>query len=159
MGMNEKEINSVYYAALMHDVGKIGIPLNIIDKTTRLAKDEYNTIKKHTVTGASITHPITAMPMIEQGVRWHHERNDGHGYPDGLKGTEIRLVARIIGIADSYDAMTTTRSYRGALNESNAEDEIRKGLGTQFDPEIGKIMLEILNKKEEKNQLLSAGAI
>ena len=158
MGMNEKEINSVYYAALMHDVGKIGIPLNIIDKTTRLTKDEYDTIKKHTVIGASITHPITAMPMIEQGVRWHHERYDGHGYPDGLKGTEIPLVARIIGIADSYDAMTTTRSYRGALNESNAEDEIRKGLGTQFDPEIGKIMLEILNKKEEKNQLLSAGA-
>jgi len=156
--MNEKEINSVYYAALMHDVGKIGIPLNIIDKTTRLAKDEYNTIKKHTVTGASITHPITAMPMIEQGVRWHHERNDGHGYPDGLKGTEIPLVARIIGIADLYDAMTTTRSYRGALNESNAEDEIRKRLGTQFDSEIGKIMLDILNKKEENKQLIPEGA-
>jgi putative nucleotidyltransferase with HDIG domain len=157
MGMNETEITSIYYAALMHDVGKIGIPLNIIDKPTRLTKDEYDTIKKHTVIGASITHPITAMSMIEQGVRWHHERFDGCGYPDGLKGTEIPLVARIIGIADSYDAMTTTRSYRGALNESHAEEEIRKGLGTQFDTEIGKIMLEILKQKREKNQLLAEG--
>lgn len=148
MGMNETEIKCIYYAALMHDVGKIGIPLTIIGKPKSLTKEEYAVIKKHTVIGASITHPITAMPMIEQGAHWHHERFDGKGYPDGLKGNEIPLVARIICVADAYDAMTTNRSYRGALNESSAKEEIRNGLGTQFDPAIGKIMLEILAQKD-----------
>ena len=149
MGLDETTAKNIYYAALMHDVGKIGIPLTIIRKPTRLTKTEYEEIKKHTVIGASITHPITVLPMIEQGARWHHERFDGSGYPDGLKGKEIPLVARIIEVADAYDAMTTNRSYRDALKENSAEEEIRKGLGTQFDPEIGTIMLDILAKEKE----------
>lgn len=147
MGLSETEIKNIYYAALMHDVGKIGIPLKIIAKPTRLTKEEFDTIKQHTVIGASIAHPITALPLIEQGARWHHERFDGGGYPDGLEGDKIPLVSRIIGVADAYDAMTTNRSYRAAQDESYARSEIRNGLGKQFDPEVGKIMLEILEEE------------
>ena len=146
--MDETERKNIYYAALMHDVGKVGIPERIIEKPTHLTTEEYETIKQHTIIGASITKPITALPMIEQGAHWHHEHFDGSGYPDGIKGENIPLVSRIIGVADAYDAMTTDRPYRKAQTEDYAEEEIRKGLGTQFDPEIGKIMLEILENKE-----------
>ncbi len=148
LGMDETERKNIYYAALMHDVGKVGIPERIIEKPTHLTTEEYETIKQHTIIGASITKPITALPMIEQGAHWHHEHFDGSGYPDGIKGENIPLVSRIIGVADAYDAMTTDRPYRKAQTEDYAEEEIRTGLGTQFDPEIGKIMLEILENKE-----------
>lgn len=161
LGLNEKDQENVYYAALLHDIGKIGIPDEIINKTSSLNNEEYALIKKHTTIGADILKNISLMPEIEIGAKWHHERYDGKGYPDGLKETEIPWVARIIGVADAYDAMTSNRSYRKAFPQNVIRAEIEKGKGTQFDPDIADIILEIIDEDKEyqlrefNNQILT----
>ena len=148
MGYEDEKLERLYYAALLHDIGKIGVPREIINKTSRLTDEEYEIIKTHPGIGANILKEISEIPDIAVGARWHHERYDGKGYPDRLMGIEIPEIARIIGVADAYDAMTSKRSYRDVLSQEIVSGELIKGKGTQFDPEIAEIMLELI--KEDK---------
>ena len=149
MNMTQEELDNIYYIGLLHDIGKIGIPDEIINKTSRLTDEEYAIIKTHPVIGSEILEKMSELPDIMVGARWHHERFDGKGYPDGLVGEDIPLVARIIGVADAYDAMSSTRSYRGVLPQNTIREEIQKGAGTQFDPKIAAIMLRIMEEDAE----------
>lgn len=149
MNMAPEEIDNIYYIGLLHDIGKIGIPDEIINKTSKLTDEEYAIIKTHPVIGSEILEKMSELPDIMVGARWHHERYDGKGYPDGLAGEDIPLVARIIGVADAYDAMSSTRSYRGVLPQEVIRNEIQKCAGSQFDPEIAAIMIEIIEEDTE----------
>lgn len=149
MGYQGADIKRIQYTALLHDIGKIGIPVEIINKPSRLTDEEYEIIKTHPVIGSRILSEITELPDISIGARFHHERYDGRGYPDHKKETEIPEIARIIGVADAYDAMTSKRSYRDVLPQSVVRGEIEKGRGSQFDPGIAEVMLEIID--EDKN--------
>lgn len=148
-GKSESECRTIHLTALMHDIGKIGVPNDIINKQGKLTDEEYRVIKAHPVIGKQILANITQAPHISDGAFYHHERYDGKGYPTGLVGKNIPDVARIIAIADAYDAMTSNRSYRGTLSQNYVRTEIEKGIGTQFDPEYAKIMLKLID--EDKN--------
>lgn len=143
------KLHKIYNIALLHDIGKIGIPDNIITKPGRLTDEEYKTIKEHTLMGEKILSEITSAPELIYGAKYHHERYDGKGYPCGLKGKAIPEIAAIIAVADAYDAMTSNRSYRKILPQDIVRNEIEKGLGTQFHPEWGKIMLELIDEDIE----------
>ena len=145
-GKTEKEQKDIYQIALLHDIGKIGISDGIITKTSGLTDEEYQLIKNHPKIGADILKNISEMPEIGIGARWHHERYDGRGYPDGLAGEEIPEIARLIGVADAYDAMASKRSYRDVLPQEVVRKEIEKGKGTQFDPYFAEKMLEMMNE-------------
>lgn len=149
MGKSMEELNDIYYIGLMHDIGKIGIPDWIINKPERLTKEEYQMVKEHPKIGAEILENISEMPSISVGAHWHHERYDGTGYPDGLAGEEIPELARIIGVADAYDTMTSKRSYRDILPQTVVREEIEKGKETQFDPQIADYMLEMIDEDTE----------
>lgn len=145
LGKNEKEQQDIYLIALLHDIGKIGIPDWIINKRDSLTEEEYAEVKKHPEIGYEILKNITILPNLGTGVRWHHERMDGKGYPDGLDGEKIPEYARIISVADAYDAMTSNRSYRKSLPQKTVRQEIVKGSGTQFAPEIAIKMIQIID--------------
>lgn len=149
MGKSTQEQDQIYYMGLLHDVGKIGIPDEIINKTGRLTDEEFAIIRRHPLIGADILKNVSEMPALSTGTRGHHERYDGKGYPDGLKGEQIPLEARIIAVADSYDAMTSRRSYRDILPQDVVRGEIEKGKGTQFDPQITDIMLAMIDEDVE----------
>ena len=149
LGFPENEQNELYMMGLLHDVGKIGVPDGVINKPDRLTDEEFAIIKTHPVIGGKILESIKQNPRLATGARWHHERYDGRGYPDGLAGEEIPEEARIIAVADAYDAMTSTRSYRGAMTQEKVRSEIEKGLGTQFDPRFGQVMLGIIDEDTE----------
>lgn len=146
MGKTENEQKEIYYAALLHDVGKIHVPDAIIHKPSKLSEEEFAHIRLHPISGYYILKDIDEMDMIARGSRWHHERYDGNGYPNGLAGEGIPEVARIIGVADAYDAMTSTRSYRQIMPQERVREEIENGKGTQFDPQIADIMLEMIDE-------------
>ncbi|MCR5302553.1 MAG: response regulator [Lachnospiraceae bacterium] len=148
-GYDDKEQDEIYIIGLLHDVGKIGIPDAIINKKDKLTDEEYDIIKEHPVIGNQILETIKEMPNITRGARWHHERYDGKGYPDGLAGEDIPEVARIIAVADSYDAMTSNRSYREPLTQAEARAEIIRCSGTQFDPRFAKIMVDIIDEDKD----------
>lgn len=145
LGLSIKQKKEIYYSALLHDIGKIGIPDSIINKPDKLTKEEYNIIKEHPVIGSQILSSISTMKDIAISARGHHERFDGRGYPDKKKGTEIPLSARIICVADAYDAMTSNRSYRKYMKQTEVKAEFVKNRGTQFDPDITDKMLEIID--------------
>lgn len=145
MGKDEQEQRDIYFAALLHDVGKIHVPDTIINKPSRLTDEEFAYIKLHPVAGYYILKDIKANSLIAPGAKWHHERFDGNGYPNGLSGENIPEIARIIGVADAYDAMSSTRSYRSVMPQDKVRNEIEKGRGTQFDPQIADIMLELID--------------
>ena len=145
-GYSEEHQEEIYMMGLLHDVGKIGVPDAVINKPGKLTDEEYAKIKTHPERGAKILQNIEEMPKLATGARWHHERYDGRGYPDGLKGEEIPEEARIIAVADAYDAMTSNRSYRGLIPQDVVKSEIEKGSGTQFDPKFAAIMLEIIKE-------------
>ncbi len=145
-GMSEADQNDIYFVGLLHDIGKIGVPDTVINKTSKLTDEEFALIKGHPIIGAKILKDITEMPGIEKGARWHHERYDGKGYPDGIKGEEIPEFSRIICVADAYDAMTSTRSYRDILPQEKVRAEIVKGRGTQFDPQFADIMIQLIDQ-------------
>lgn len=145
-GKSAKEQQDIYYIGLLHDIGKIGVPDNIINKPGRLTEEEYQIIRQHPVIGSDILKTISQIPAIVTGARWHHERYDGMGYPDGLVGEEIPENARLIGVADAYDAMTSNRSYRKVLSQEIVRREIELGKGTQFDPYFAKIMIEMIDE-------------
>jgi len=146
MGKNRQEQEEVFQAGLLHDVGKIRVPAEIINKPGRLTEEEFALIKIHTVTGYHILHEITEETQIAISAKYHHERYDGKGYPNGLLGEQIPEIARILGVADSYDAMTSNRSYRDALPQEVVRTEIEKGKGTQFDPQIADIMMQMMDE-------------
>ena len=145
-GFSEQECRDIYMMGLLHDVGKIGVPDAVINKPSRLTDEEFALIKTHPVKGAKILGNITEMPALATGARWHHERYDGHGYPDAIAGEQIPEAARIIAVADAYDAMTSFRSYRGLMAQETVKSEIVKGRGRQFDPVFADIMLAMMQE-------------
>lgn len=149
MGYEGEKLALLEYSALLHDIGKIGIPNEIINKPSRLTDKEYEVIKTHPGIGGKILQEISEIPDIAIGAYYHHERFDGRGYPDKLVGLEIPEIARIIGVADAYDAMTSNRSYRDLLPQEIARVEIEKGKGTQFDPDIADVMLQLIDEDKE----------
>ena len=136
LNWDEDEIRNLKNAAYLHDIGKIGIPDNILNKPVKLTDEELGVIKEHTVIGAEILKNITLIDHVKEAARSHHERYDGRGYPDGLKGEEIPLYARIIAVADSFDAMKSRRIYRSPLDDQVVYNEIFQNRGTQFDPSL-----------------------
>ena len=148
-GYSLKRQDEIYMMGLLHDVGKIGVPDSIINKPAKLTDEEYDQIKAHPVMGARILKNIKERPKLAVGARWHHERYDGKGYPDGLSGTDIPEEARIIAVADAYDAMTSRRSYRQILPQAAVRQELERGRGTQFDPEFADIMLQMMAEDPE----------
>ena len=145
-GKNSEECMQIYYAGLLHDVGKIGIPNAIINKKGKLTQEEYDLIREqHPVIGSQILSSIAGYPFLSVGAHYHHEWYDGTGYPDGLKGEEIPEIARIISVADAYDAMTSNRSYRATVTQMQVREEIAKGSGTQFDPLFADAMLKMID--------------
>ena len=137
---------NIYMMGLLHDVGKIGIPDAIINKAGRLTDDEFAAIKTHPAVGAEILQKIDDLPELKSGAHWHHERYDGKGYPDGLAEERIPEAARIIAVADSYDAMTSNRSYRTVMPQEKVRAEIERGSGSQFDPRFAAIMLGMIDE-------------
>ncbi len=154
-GYNMKEQGDIYIMGLLHDVGKIGVPDSVINKPGRLTDEEFEMIKRHPVIGSQILKNINEMPTLSVGARWHHERYDGTGYPDGLKGEEIPEEARIIAVADAYDAMSSKRSYRNIMPQSKIREEIMNGSGTQFDPRFAQLMLRMI--AEDTNYTMREG--
>lgn len=152
MGKNEKEQEEIYELGLLHDIGKIGISEAIINKVGKLTEEEFDQIKQHTVIGWDILKTIDDIPWLSTGAKWHHERYDGKGYPDGLSGKDIPEEARIICLADSYDAMTSKRSYSSPRKQPEVREEIVRCSGTQFDPDIAKLLIDMID--EDKDYLL-----
>lgn len=148
-GHTVKQQEDIYMMGLLHDVGKIGIPDYVINKPGKLTPEEYDIIKTHSRVGAKILQRIEGMPKLVEGARWHHERYDGTGYPDGLVGQSIPEEARIIAVADAYDAMSSRRSYRDILPQETVRKEIENGKETQFDPVFADIMLAMIDEDPE----------
>ncbi len=148
-GKSDQEQEDIYFVGLLHDIGKIGIPNSIIRKTSGLTEEEYQTIKGHAEIGAEILDSMTEIPGLAVGAHWHHEHYDGSGYPEGLKEGAIPETARIIGVADAYDAMASRRSYRDVLPQEVVRQEIKNGSGTQFDPRFVGIMLEMIDEDKD----------
>jgi PAS domain S-box-containing protein len=137
------KVREVELSSKLHDIGKIGIRETILNKPGKLTDEEFNHIKEHTIIGEKILLPIEKLKPVAKAGKHHHERFDGTGYPDGLKGEEIPETSRIIAIADTYDAMTSARPYRPAMKPEKAAEEIKKNIGTQLDPQWGEIFLAL----------------
>lgn len=144
LGWSEEEIQNIHYIALLHDIGKIGIPDAILNKPSKLSEEEFSIIKKHPIIGNEILKDIHMIEHVAEGALYHHERYDGAGYPFGLKGEDIPLCARIVGIADSYDAMTSNRIYRSKLTDEAVIEEFIRCSGSQFDPNLASLFVEML---------------
>ncbi len=143
-GLSEKDCQDIEWAANMHDIGKIAIPDAILNKDSRLTDEEYAIMKSHTIRGAEILSDFTLLDHVIEGAEYHHERFDGRGYPKGLKGEDIPLYARIIGVADAFDAMTANRVYRKQMDFGYVLNELEKGRGTQFDARFVDILLKLI---------------
>lgn len=148
LGKDEKYVDNIYFMGLMHDIGKIGIPDLILNKNGRLSDDEYCLMRQHTVIGAQLLNYVENFDGLGDAVRYHHERYDGKGYPDGLKAEEIPEIARILCVADTYDVMTSNRVYRNRLTDIEVREELIKNSGTQFDPEILKKFIALIDSGE-----------
>lgn len=144
LGFSEAECDQIYWIALMHDCGKIYMPDEILGKPGKLTNEEYETMKKHTVFGGEILRDFNAIDNIRTGAMFHHERYDGKGYPNGLAGDEIPLIARIICASDAFDAMNSRRCYRNALSDDVIISELKNNRGTQFDPDITDCLLSLI---------------
>lgn len=147
LGYSQEDVNRVQYIALLHDIGKVGIPDSILKKSARLSQEEYDVMKQHVTIGNKILQDNSVIRDLAKGAQYHHERYDGHGYSQGLKGEDIPEVARIICLADSYDAMTSDRVYRPRLSDEAVMEELRKNSGTQFDPKLVEVFIRMLGRK------------
>jgi diguanylate cyclase (GGDEF)-like protein/putative nucleotidyltransferase with HDIG domain len=147
VGLTEEEVRIVRYGALLHDVGKVEIPGDILTKATTLTEDEWATMRQHTIWGEEIVRPIRQFAPCLPIIRSHHERLDGKGYPDGLKGDEIPRIVRIITIAESFDAMTTNRPYQQSMSTEEAMAELRRCAGTQFDPVLVELFCDVVQNE------------
>ena len=150
LGLPEEQLKILRIGGLFHDIGKIGIPDSILQKEAKLTDDEYSEIKNHPSIGAHILGAASIFKDIIPIVKHHHERYDGRGYPSGLAGEDIPYLARITAVADTFDAMTSKRSYRDALDLQYVKDEFERCKGTQFDPQIAEVFINILNNDFEK---------
>jgi len=144
MGLSGQQIQMIKYCGLLHDLGKIAIPDHILNKKGPLSSIERKRIQRHPVEGADVLSPLAFLQQGVSLVKYHHERFDGSGYPDGLKGEKIPLAARILACADAYDAMTSDRPYRSRLTKELAMEELKNNAGTQFDPDVANIFLKSL---------------
>lgn len=151
LGMSAEDVENVHAVALLHDIGKIGVPDSILNKPRRLTDEEYAIMKKHPSIGAEILKDINILDGLDIGAKYHHERFDGRGYPDGLKGNDIPYIAKIIGIADAYDAMSSNRVYRKRFSDEKILEEIEKCKGTQFDPDVADAFIRLLREKRLNN--------
>ncbi len=149
MGKSEEEQEIVYYSGILHDIGKIRVPVEVINKPGALTEEEFGQIRTHPVIGYHILCDIHEDERVRYGAKYHHERYDGNGYPNGLSGVDIPEIARIIAVADAYDAMASDRSYRKELPQDVVREELKKGRGSQFDPEIADIMLQIMDEDKD----------
>lgn len=147
----ESALEEIYCAGLIHDVGKLGIDNRIINKTGKLSEEEYAEIKKHPLMGYEILKKISIRGNFAYGAKWHHERVDGKGYPDGLLEDNIPEIAKIIAVADAYDAMTSKRAYRDIMPQEKVREQLVMGLGTQFDAEIASIMISLIDEDKDYN--------
>ena len=147
MGLSDEDMHNLTIGGLLHDIGKIGTYDYLLHKTEKLTAQEFNIIKKHPEKGEKILESIKQLKQIIPIIRYHHERYDGKGYPDGLAGEDIPLLARIVHVADSFDAMTADRPYRSALSKEQVIEELRRNAGTQFDPAVVDVFLTILNEE------------
>jgi putative nucleotidyltransferase with HDIG domain len=145
LGFSPEEKEKLKIAALLHDIGKIGIKEEILGKEGKLTDSEYTAIQQHPLIGVAIIGKNENLKDVIPGMCYHHERTDGNGYPEGLKDNHIPLPARIIAVADAYDAMTTNRPYQKALNEEEALSEMERCSGIQFDPEVVKAFIQAYN--------------
>ncbi len=145
-GHIDRKLNEIYMMGLLHDVGNLTVPEDILNKPAALTPAEYDIVREHTVLGAKTLEEFSEMPSLAVGARWHHERYDGGGYPDGLAGENIPEEARIIAVAEAYDAMHSQRGYRDALAPAAIREALEQGAGTQFDPRFARIMLEIIDE-------------
>ena len=159
LGWDDKRINNLRNAAYMHDVGMIGIPDSIVNKPTRLTEEEYAIIQRHTLIGADILKDITLIEHVAEVAHYHHERYDGTGYPEGIAGEEIPIEARIVAVADSYDAMNSKRIYRNALEKEKIIEELESCSGTQFDPVIAELFVRLIREGKVDTALLPAEPI
>ena len=148
LGFDDEECENLRKAALLHDIGKIGIPDSVLNKPGRLDDEEYKMMKSHVILGANILKDFTLIDNVSDGAKYHHERYDGKGYAAGLSGEDIPVYARIIGIVDAFDAMTSNRVYRKKLDLYYVLNEMKKGRGTQFDPKLCDIMIELIENRE-----------
>ncbi len=149
LNLSESQRKAVTIASLLHDIGKIGTYDSILDKRSRLSDDEYDKVKMHSVQGADILRGIKNFEDVVLMIRHHHERMDGTGYPDGLIGDQIPLGARIVYVADAFDAMTEARPYRSAIGMEEAASELRKNAGTQFDPLVVDAWSRVLETQKD----------
>ena len=154
VGLSDEELQELELAGLLHDIGMIGIPESILNKEGELTHEEYNIIKQHSPKGVKILENIRQLENVVTMIKFHHERYDGKGYPEGLKGEEIPLGARIISVADAYDGMVSDRPYRKGLAHDVAIEIIKKDSGTHFDPVIVEVFLDIIENSEESFELL-----
>lgn len=145
MKLSEDEVQNIYYAGLLHDAGKISVPDAVLNKPGKLTDEERKLIQNHTVAGGKMLKQLSSLRGVRETALYHHERFDGTGYPEGLKGDKIPLYARIVGVADAYDAMSSNRVYRRHLNKEDIIEEIQLGSGNQFDPDIVKYMVDMIN--------------
>jgi len=150
MGLEQEMLRTLQDAGVLHDLGKIGIKDEILLKTTPLTPDEAKIMQQHPIIGEAIVKPVRSLQKVVALVRHHHEHFDGSGYPGGLKGEEIPLGARILAVADTYDAMVTDRPYRKRLSIEEARAELRKSAGTQHDPVAIEAFLRVLAEKEQR---------
>ena len=150
LGMQGEELDNIYYIALLHDIGKIAIPDSILNKPGRLTDEEFKVMKSHTTRGAAILKGISTIPQIIEGAKSHHERYDGTGYPEGLSGENIPYIARIICCADCFDAMASKRVYKEPFSQDVIIGEFNRCSGTQFDPAIAKVVIEMLSSGKLK---------
>ncbi|MEN6551110.1 MAG: HD domain-containing phosphohydrolase, partial [Candidatus Cryosericum sp.] len=142
------ECAEIQLAARLHDIGKVAVPDSLLDKPSSLTRDEVEVMDTHPVVGESILRPIVELRGVALIIRNHHERWDGTGYPDGLAGTRIPIGSRVLALADTWDAMTSERPYRSSLSVPEARSEIEAHLGSQFDPVIGTVFLQLVDSGE-----------
>ena len=144
MGLDEQTQLNMYYAGLMHDIGKLTIADDVLNKTSRLSTEEWTFIQQHTTNGAMLLTNFTILPEINDAVLYHHERYDGTGYMNRMSGKNIPLVARMVGIADAYDAMNTNRCYRLKFSEERIISELERCRGKQFDPDLVPYLISMI---------------
>ena len=156
--LNEKQLQSLKYASLLHDAGKADIPDSILTKTTKLTDEEYDIIKKHPVKGAQILRPLQVLRPVIPIIMYHHEKYNGTGYPSHLKGGQIPLGARIMAVADAFEAMVYGRPYRQRMDIASAIKEVKRKSGTQFDPKIVEVFLKVIKKFNKKVYLEQGGS-
>ena len=146
MNMDKEKVRLIRYMGLMHDCGKMGIPDQVLNKPDKLTEEEMAMVRSHTTIGGRILENFTAMPDVRECALYHHERYDGKGYPEKLAGEDIPLLARIICVADSFDAMNSDRCYRKHLGKKTIIQELQENAGKQFDPEIAGLMIRLIEE-------------